>query len=59
MESISNVINLVKPNVYMTSIDLKDAFFQYLSTMIIKDILSLWLEIIFNLHPCLIAMDFL
>ena len=27
MESINNVINLIKPNVYMTSIDLKDAFF--------------------------------
>ena len=27
MESINNVINLIKPNVYMASIDLKDAFF--------------------------------
>ena len=27
MESINNVINLVKLNVYMASIDLKDAFF--------------------------------
>ena len=27
MESINNVINLIKPNVYMTSIDLKDVFF--------------------------------
>ena len=27
MESINNVINLVKSNVCMTSIDLKDAFF--------------------------------
>ena len=27
MESINNVINLNKPNVYMASIDLKDAFF--------------------------------
>ena len=27
MESTSNVINLIKPNVYMTSIDLKNAFF--------------------------------
>ena len=27
MESINNVINLIKPNVYMTSSDLKDAFF--------------------------------
>ena len=27
MESINNVIKLIKPNVYMASIDLKDAFF--------------------------------
>ena len=27
MESINNVINLIKPNVYMASIDLKDTFF--------------------------------
>ena len=27
MESINNVINLIKPNVYMASIDLKDSFF--------------------------------
>ena len=27
MESINNIINLIKPNVYITSIDLKDAFF--------------------------------
>ena len=27
MESINNVINLLQPNVYMASIDLKDAFF--------------------------------
>ena len=27
MESVNNVINLIKPNVYMVSIDLKDAFF--------------------------------
>ena len=26
MESVNNVINLIKPNVYMASIDLKDAF---------------------------------
>ena len=49
MESI-NVINLIKPNVYMTSIDLKDAFSSV-------PILSLCLEICFNLHPCLMAMD--
>ena len=27
MESLFNVINLIRPNVYMASIDLKDAFF--------------------------------
>ena len=27
MESINNVVNLIKPNVYMTSTDLKDTFF--------------------------------
>ena len=27
MDSINNVINLIKPNVYMASVDLKDAFF--------------------------------
>ena len=27
MESINNVINLIKPDVYMASIDLKDTFF--------------------------------
>ena len=26
MESLNYVVNLIKPNVYMTSIDLKDAF---------------------------------
>ena len=58
-ESIDNVINLMKPNVFMASIKLKDAFSQYLSTMIIKNILSAYLEICFNLHPCLMAMDLL
>ena len=27
MESTNNIINLIKPNVSMTSVDLKDAFF--------------------------------
>ena len=27
MESINNVLNIIRPNVYMASIDLKDAFF--------------------------------
>ena len=34
MESINNVINLIKPDVYMTSINLKEAF--------IKSILNLF-----------------
>ena len=38
MESIDNVINLIKLNVHMASIDLKDAFFSDLSTMITKNI---------------------
>ena len=59
MESINNVINLVKSNVYMTSIDLKMHFSQNLFPMIIKSILNLCLEICFNLHPSLMAMDFL
>ena len=60
METINNAINLIKPNVYVTSINLKDAFFSVpMFTMIIKSILNLCLEICFNLHPCLMAMDFL
>ena len=52
IESINKVINLIKPNVYTASIDLKDAFFfQYVSTMIIKNILSSYLKICFNWHP--------
>ena len=58
MESINNVNNLVKSNVYMTSIDLKMRFSQNLFPMIIKSILNLCLEICFNLHPYLMAMDF-
>ena len=27
MESINNVLNIIRPNVYIASIDLKDAFF--------------------------------
>ena len=27
MESINSVLNIIKPNVYMASIDLKDTFF--------------------------------
>ena len=27
MESINNVLNIIRPNVYMASIDLKDALF--------------------------------
>ena len=27
MESINNVLNIIRPSVYMASIDLKDAFF--------------------------------
>ena len=27
MESINNVLNIIRPGVYMASIDLKDAFF--------------------------------
>ena len=27
MESIHNVINVIRPNVFMASVDLKDAFF--------------------------------
>ena len=38
MESIDNVINLIKLNVHMASIDLKDAVFSDLSTMITKNI---------------------
>ena len=57
MVSINNVINLIKLNVYMTSIYLKDAFFSVPIQIIIKSILCL--EICFNLHPCLMAMDFL
>ena len=39
MESTNNIINLIKPNVYMTSVDLKDAFF---SVPIHKSILNLF-----------------
>ena len=47
-------------NLYMTSINLKDAFLSVpIFTMIIKSILNLCLEICFNLHSCLMAMDFL
>ena len=60
METINNAINLIKPNKYMTSINLKDAFLSVpMFTMIIKSILNLCLEICLNLHPCLMAMDFL
>ena len=60
MESINNIINLIKPNVYMTSINLKDAFFSVpIFTMNIKSILNLCVEICFNLYPYLMAMDFL
>ena len=57
MESIDNVINLIKLNVHMASIDLKDAFFSDLSTMITKNIWSSYLEICFNINPYLMAMD--
>ena len=59
MESIHNVINLIKPNVYMTSIDLKDAF---LSVSIHNDhqkFLKFMFGNLFQLHQCLMVMDFL
>ena len=56
MESTSNVINLIKPNVYMTSIDLKNAFFSVSIHNDHQKYLCLCLEICFNLHPCLMFM---
>ena len=59
MEFINNVINIVKPNVYMASTDLKDPFFSVPIHNDLQNILSSYLEICFNLRPCLMAMDLL
>ena len=59
LDGIHNVINLIKPNVYMTSVDLKDAF---LSVSIHNDhqkFLKFMFGNLFQLHPCLMVMDFL
>ena len=59
MEFINNIINLIKPDVYMASIDLKDPFFCVPIHNDHQNILSSYLEICFNLLPCLMAMDLL
>ena len=58
MESINNVLNITRSNVYMTSIDLKDAFFS-VYILLIKNILNLYLMTCFNLHACQMDMDLL
>ena len=51
MESINNLINFINPNVYMASIDLKDAFFP----VAIHNVHQKYLRLIFGL----MAMDLL
>ena len=41
MEQLQNVLELVRPGVYMTSIDLKDAFYSAAGTRHFQDILGL------------------
>ena len=49
MESINNVLNIIRPNIYMASIDLKDSFL-HLYILLIKNIKNLRLMTCFNLH---------
>ena len=59
MESINNVLNIVRPNVYMASIDLKDAFFSVHIHSTHQNILNLHLVTCFNLYACQVDMDLL
>lgn len=57
MESITHVLNLIQPNVYMASIDLKDAFF---SVPIFEDhqkYLKFYFQLLYQLTVCLMVMD--
>ena len=55
MESINNVLNIVRPNVYIRYV--YDAFFS--DMLLIKNILNLQLMTCFNLHACQMDMDLL
>ena len=63
MESINNLINFINPNVYMASIDLKDAFFsgpihnvhqKYLKLMFGQMAMDLLLEYLLNYQKYLL-----
>ena len=55
MGSINNIVNLAKPNVYMTSIDLRDDFIFVPIHMDHQKYLNFY-STFFNLHICLIDM---
>ena len=60
VESINNVLNITRPNVYMPSTDLKDAFFSVtIHSTYPKNILNLYLITCFNLHACQMDMNLL
>ena len=59
MDSILFIINLMKPNVHIISIDLKDAFFSIPIQNDHQKYLKFMLGNLFNLHSCLMAIDFL
>ena len=59
MDSILFIINLIKPNVHIISIDLKDAFFSIPIQNDHQKYLKFMLGNLFNLHSCLMAIDFL
>ena len=58
-ESINNVINLIKPNVYMASIDIKDVFFSVPIHNDNQKYFNFIFGNLFQLLPCLMAMDLL
>ena len=58
MKSINNALNIIRPYVYMASINLQDAFL-YLHLLLIKNIYNLQLTTCFNLHACKMDMELL
>ena len=59
MESINNVLNMVRPNIYMASNDLNHAFFSATIHLTHQTYLKFDLTICFNLHACQMDVDLL